>query len=181
MQVQLDNELWEVDGHVSLQEVLADLSDRAHAKGRLVTKLVVGERSLTDRELIPQTLSRPAKNFQRISAVSERMEYVVQQSEDTARKFVRHIHQAGVSLVENMRAGRSVFPSVDQWFGQMADYLEWAHNYREVGKQPIAVSGLQGWVEELLRARDAKDQVRMADILEYEILPVLAESSGVSS
>jgi hypothetical protein len=109
------------------------------------------------------------------------MEHVVQQSEDTARKFVQHIHRAGVGLVEHMRAGRSVLPSVDQWFGQMADYLEWAHIYREVGKQPIAVSGLQAWVEELLKARDARDQVRMADILEYEILPVLAEASRMSS
>ena len=63
MQVQLDEEIWEVSDSVRLEEVLANLSDRAQAKGCLVTELVVGNQKMTDRELVPPTLGQVASSF----------------------------------------------------------------------------------------------------------------------
>ena len=41
MLVQLDEETWEVSDTDRLEEVLANLSDRAEAQGRLVTQLIL--------------------------------------------------------------------------------------------------------------------------------------------
>ena len=50
MLVQLDEETWEVSDTDRLEEVLANLSDRAQAQGRLVTELTVGNRPMRSEE-----------------------------------------------------------------------------------------------------------------------------------
>ncbi len=74
MQVQLDEEIWEMNDSVRLEEVLANLSDRAQAKGRLVTELMVGNQKMTDRELVFPTLAQVASSFGSIAARSEALE-----------------------------------------------------------------------------------------------------------
>lgn len=175
MRVQLDHDMWEMEDTARLEEVLADLSDRAQAKGRLVTKLTVANRSMTDRELVPQTLSQPAKLFDPIRALSERMDTLVQQSEETAKKFVQQINQEAQELVEGFRLGRPSIQALDRWFGQMADYLEWGHIHATLGMSGGYASHLKGWIEELLSARSRQDDVRVADILEYEVIPLLSK------
>ncbi|MGD9849845.1 MAG: hypothetical protein AB7T38_01125 [Nitrospirales bacterium] len=175
MRVQLDHDTWEMEDSARLEEVLADLSDRAQAKGRLVTKLTVANRTLTDRELIPHTLSQPAKLFDPIQALSERVDILVQQSERTAKKFVKQINQEAQELAEGFRMGRPSHAALDRWFGQMADYLEWGHIHAKLGLSGGYASNLKGWIEELLSARSRRDDVRIADILEYEIIPLLSK------
>ena len=176
MLVQLDEKTWEVSDTDRLEEVLADLSDRAQAQGRLVTQLVVGDQPMTDRELVPQTLAKAASMFGRIAAKSERMDSILKNSGETAKKFGQQIRMNAQQLVEDLRQGRSGMRSLDQWFGQIADYLEWAHIQQSVGgSSPKEPQDLSHWVNELMNARTNMDDVRVADMLEYEIIPRLPQ------
>lgn len=176
MLVQLDEETWEVSDTVRLEEVLANLSDRAQAQGRLVTQLLVGNQPMTDRELVPPTLARVASSFGRIEAKSERMDSILQHSAETAKKFGQQIRLQGQQLVEDFRQGKSVMRQLDQWFGQIADYLEWLKTQQPTsGSQPEALQDLSYWVNELMNARQNLDDVRVADVLEYEVIPRLPQ------
>lgn len=177
MQVQLDEEIWEVSDRVQLGEVLANLSDRAQAKGCLVTELMVGNRKMTDRELVPPTLAKMVSSFGSIAAVSKRLETIVEYSQKTGEKFGQQVRLQGQKFVIELRQGHGNFRQLDQWFGQMADYLEWLQIHESVGlKRPEVLQDLASWVNELMKAREAEDIVRMADMLEYEVLPRLSPS-----
>ncbi len=176
MLVQLDEKTWEVSDTDRLEEVLADLSDRAQAQGRLVTQLVVGDQPMTDRELVPPTLAKAVSTFGKIAAKSERMDSVLQNSEETARKFGHQIRMNAQQLVEDFRQGRSGMRQLDQWFGQMADYLEWTQIQQSMGRSlPKEPQDLPHWVNELMTARKNLDEVRVADMLEYEVIPRLPQ------
>ncbi|MDH4195048.1 MAG: hypothetical protein OEY80_11405 [Nitrospirota bacterium] len=177
MQVQLDEEVWEVSDSVQLGEVLANVSDRARAKGCLVTELMVGNQKMTDRELVPPTLGQVASTFGSITAVSKRLETIVQYSEETGRKFGQQLCLKGEKFVDDFRQGQGIFRQLDQWFGQMADYLEWLQIHESVGlEKPDVVQDLSFWVNELTNAREIEDEVRVADMLEYEVLPRLSRN-----
>jgi hypothetical protein len=176
MLVQLDEETWEISDTERLEEVLTNLSDRAEAQGRLVTELNVGNRPMTDRELVPPTLSKMASSFGTISAKSEPIASIVQHSEETGKKFGQHVRSQAQQVVEGFRQGRGVMRQLDQWFGQVADYLEWEQIQGAVGTQQLKEpEGLSFWVNELLNARNNCDNVRVADMLEYEIIPRLPQ------
>ena len=177
MQVQLDEEIWEMRDDLQLEEVLANLSDRAQERGRLVTQLFVGEREMTDRDLIPVTLSQVAGKFGSIAAKSERLESIVQESQKTATNFGQQLHQEAQRLVGEFRRGRGALRLLDQWFGQMADYLEWVQIHHTVVAQDDHEQNLAFWVNELIIARNAGDDVRIADLLEYEIVSRLPQLS----
>jgi secreted PhoX family phosphatase len=177
MYVQLDEEIWEVNDRVQLGEVLANLSDRAQAKGCLVTELMVGNQTMTDRELVPPTLAQVASSFGSIAAVSKRLETIVQYSEKTGGKFGQQLHLQAQKFVDDFRQGHGIFRQLDQWFGQMADYLEWLQIHESVGhKKPEIAQDLSLWVNELMNAREIEDEVRIADMLEYEVLPRLSRN-----
>lgn len=173
MQVQLDEEVWEISDELQLEKVLADLSDRAQAKGRLVTQLIVGEREMTDRDLIPVTLSQAAGTFGNIAAKSECVENILHNSRLTARNFGEQLHREALNMVKAFRAGQGNLRILDQWFGQMADYLEWSENHQAIGSSGEEKVSLSHWIAELIEARQTGDHVRMADLLEYEIIPHL--------
>lgn len=178
MQVQLDEDIWEVSDSVQLGEVLANLSDRAQAKGCLVTELMIGNRKMTDRELIPLTLAQVASSFGSIAAVSKRLDTIVQYSQETGGKFGQQLLLQGQKFVDDFRQGHGIFPQLDQWLGQMADYLEWLQIYESVGlKKPEGAQDLSFWVNELLNAREIEDEVRIADMLEYEVIPRLSRKA----
>ena len=153
MLVQLDEETWEMNDTVRLEEVLATISDRAQAQGRLVTELLVGNKPMTDRELVPLNLSKVASTFGTIVAKSKKMNNILQHSEETGKKFGQQIRSDAQQLVEELRQGKSVMQKLDQWFGKMADYLEWAQIQRTVsGSQQQEAKGLSYWVNELMNA-----------------------------
>ncbi len=176
MLVQLDEETWEVGETDRLEEVLADLSDRAQAKGRLVTQLIIGDHPMTDLELVPPTLAKVASTFGKISAKSERMDSIIQNSGETAKKFGQQIRENAQQLVEDFRQGKSGMRQLDQWFGQIADYLEWDQIHQSVGPpQSRETEDLPFWVNELMNARQSLDEVRVTDMLEYEVIPRLPQ------
>ncbi len=176
MLVQLDEETWEMNDTLQLEEVLANLSDRAEAKGRLVTHLYVGNRPMTDRELVPHALSQSASSFGTITATSERMETLVQKASETAKLFGQELRSNAQNIVEDFRQGRGGLRQLDQWFGQVADYLEWLQIQQSVvGSQSAQSENLSHWVNELMVARKDVDEVRVADMLEYEVIPRLPQ------
>jgi len=176
MLVQLDEETWEISDTDRLEEVLANLSDRAQAQGRLVTELIVGNRPMTDRELVQPTLCKVASTFGSIAAKSERMDSIVQHSGETGKQFGQHLRSQAQQVVEDFRQGRGVMRQLDQWFGQIADYLEWVQIQQSMnGSQPKESQDLSYWINELLDARKNLDEVRIADMLEYELIPRLPQ------
>ncbi len=177
MHVQLDEETWEVGDRVQLGEVLANLSDRAQAKGCLVTELIVGNRKMTDRELVPPTLAKLASSFGSIAAVSKQVETIVQYSEKTGQKFGVQLRDQGKKFVDSFRRGDGKYHQLDQWFGQIADYLEWLQVHESMGlKKSEVIHDLTFWIKELLNARENEDGVRIADMLEYEVIPCLSRN-----
>ena len=175
MQVRLDEDIWEVNDSIQLGAILANLSDRAQAKGCLVTELIVGNRKMTDRELVPPTLAQVGSSFGSIAAVSQRLETIVQYSEETGKKFGQQLGLQGQKLVNDYRQGHGILRQLDQWFGQMADYLEWLQIHESMGTEKSEIAqDLSYWVKELMNAREYEDEVRIADMLEYEVIPRLS-------
>jgi hypothetical protein len=176
MLVQLDEETWEVSNTIRLEEVLATLNNQAEAQGRLVTQMTVDNQPMTDRDLVSQTLTRVASSFGTIAAKSERMDSIIEHSGETGKKFGQQICLCAQQLVGDLRQGKGVMRQLDEWFGQMADYLEWAQIQQAInGSQPSEQQDLSYWVNELMNARENLDDVRMADMLEYEVIPRLPQ------
>ena len=172
----MDETTWEVSDTDRLEEVLADLSDRAQAQGRIVTELIVGNRPMTDRELVPPTLSKVASSFGSIAAKSEEIARILQHSGETAKIFGQQLRSQAQEMAQAFREDRGVMRQLDQWFGQIADYLEWVQIQQSVsGSQPKEPQDLSYWVNELVNARKNYDQVRIADMLEYELIPRLPQ------
>lgn len=169
MQVILDQEQWEAGSDRTLGEVLAEVSERAHRKSRIVTSLVVDQRRITDRDLDAAFLAEGVSGFGTLTARSQSQAEIVQSAETTISRYAGEIRQEGGGLAGGFRAGTGSFPSLDRWLGKLADYMEVAQ-----AAPDRAGGGLATSVQALLKARTVGDQVLIADVLEYEILPQLA-------
>ena len=66
--------------------------------------------------------------------------------------------------------GEERLASLDAWLGKLADYIELVESGRRTAPSSKA---LTPWVQELLEARAERDVVRLADLLEYELIPRL--------
>ncbi|MDH5348554.1 MAG: hypothetical protein OEW13_11680, partial [Nitrospira sp.] len=77
-------------------------------------------------------------------------------------------------LVGQLRLGSQDLSLLDRWLGKVADLLELIGNKAVKPVSDSDVKAIAGWIEELLGARHLSDTVRMADLLEYEILPRLS-------
>lgn len=173
MDIKLDEERWQLPDDTSLMEALAQLSDKAERKGCLVTSLSVGGRNITDRDLDPTFLAQTGAQVSRIEAVSQSLRAIMAGAAETIRLFSSQLRQDGQTLVGPLRAGRGGFASLDAWLGRLADYAEMAQAGGTQGlSDPAGTKTLQ-WIKELVDARHASDPVRLADILEYELLPAL--------
>ncbi len=176
MQVTLNEERWNVSDETTLMEVLAEVSERARARQHLVTTLHVGERPITDRELQPLYLGKAMKEVGAVRAVSQPLTAVYSSVRETARRLGVQLREEGAELFAQARAGRHDARILDAWIGRMADYVEGA----SVGMGTPDAPGrdLAPWIEELLQARMRQDAVRMADVLQYEVLPRLPVADG---
>lgn len=170
MQVTLDDEEWTVNDDISLMEILAQVSDRAHARQRLVTSLQVGEQRLTDRDLTRSLLSKVGAEIGGVRASTKSMEQVIDGADETIQRYAAVLKADGTILVTEFRAGQTPGGTLDAWLGRLADYLECleaqlTHSTHGHSVQPVAP-----WVAGLLDARCREDWVGLADLLEYEIL-----------
>ena len=178
MRVTLDQDQWEVGIEATIGDVLADVSERAQARSRIVTSLRLDQRVISDRDLHAEFLRETSGHFTRLTAVSQSMHDLMESAKQMAARYALDLSKEGHRVASAFRAGLSQMGALDLWLGKLADYLELVE-----GGRPSKLTGENGrplseWVRELLDARAGRDIVLMADLLEYEILPRLAQVKG---
>jgi len=173
MRITLDHDQWDVSDDRPVGEVLSQVSDRAHARNRLVTSLKLGGRPITDRDLQPILLRKFLKEVGPIDACSQNIPEIMTNAAPAITRFASTLKAEAQGFLTPMRLTGIIPSALDRWFGQLADYVELLQT---AGQGSLAVGDLQtisSWIQELLDARSIQDPVRMADILEFEILPHL--------
>jgi hypothetical protein len=178
MDITLDEERWQLPDDTSLMEALAQVSDKAQSKGCFVTQLTVGGRAVTDRDLQPAFLAQKGADVPTIQAVSRSLRAIMSDAAVTMARFSAQLKSDGEALVGALRAGRGGFVTLDTWLGRLADYAEMAVAGRTQGLPDTGVTRALPWIQELVDARQAADAVRLADILEYELLPTLPDGES---
>lgn len=170
MHVTLDQDHWEVATAMTLGEVLADISEKSHARSRLITSLTVDQRTITDRDLDPAFLGEPIARFSRLTATSQTMDDVMRGAAQSIQQYATLLRSEARELAAEFRMGEERLTLLDAWLGKLADYIELVESGH---RSPSSNSALTPWVQELLDARTARDLIRLADLLEYELLPRL--------
>lgn len=174
MNVHLDDEQWQADIGTTLGDILADVSERAHAKSRIVTTVLLDQHRITDRDIDQQFLQEPIARYRDLVATSSTQQEIVESAQESIRRYRELIVQEGAALVDPLRVGRQDVSALDVWLGKVADILELMSHAHVDSRSGSRVQPTTEWIEQLLAARQVRDTVRMADVLEYEILPRLA-------
>lgn len=170
MHVMLDQDQWEVANGLSLGDVLADISEKAHARSRLITSLTVDQRTITDRDLDSVFLGEPIARFTHLQAISQTMDEVMRGAASTIQHYADLLRIEAQELASHIRMGNERLTALDTWLGKLADYLEL------VESKPAKIHSdraITPWVQALLDARAQRDLIRVADLLEYELAPRL--------
>jgi len=170
MHVMLDQDQWEVVNALSLGDVLADISEKAHARSRLITSLTVDQRTITDRDLDSTFLGEPIAHFTRLQAISQTMDEVMRGAAPTIQHYADLLRHEAQELASHIRMGDERLTSLDAWLGKLADYLELVESKPAKAHPDRAMTP---WVQALLDARAQRDLIRMADLLDYELAPRL--------
>jgi hypothetical protein len=178
MRVILDQEQWEAGVGTTLGDVLADVSERAQARSRIVTSLQLDHRAITDRDLGAELLREASGKFTRLTAVSQSVHDLLASGRQAAARYAYNLRAEGHTIAGAFRAGRSQVDALDLWLGKLADYLELVEGDQKARTAGDGERPLSAWVRELLDARVGRDTVLMADLLEYEILPRLGQVNG---
>jgi len=173
MRVTLDQDQWEAGAAATLGEVLAEVSDRAQAKLRIVTSLQLDHRAISDRDLDIGFLGEPAKKYSMLTAVSISKQEIVRSAKHSAERYAHVLHEEGNALAGSFRSGQFQVARLDLWLGKLADYLELVEGTGTAFNDGQDAKPFSAWVRDLLDARAGQDIVMMADLLEYEILPRL--------
>jgi len=97
MHVMLDQDQWEVGNGLSLGDVLADISEKAHARSRLITSLTVDQRTITDRDLDSVFLGERIARFTHLKPVSKTMDEVMRGAASGAG--AREVNEGGRRLL----------------------------------------------------------------------------------
>jgi len=174
MRITLDQDQWDMSDDQPVSEALMQVSDRAYARRRLVTSLKLGGRPITDRDLQPLLWNKRLNEVGPIEARSQNIPEIMMNAAPAITQFASTLRAEAQGFLTPLRMNGIIPSALDQWFGQLADYVELLHAAGQgspAGSNPRAFSS---WIQELLDARSIHDPVRMADILEFEVLPYLA-------
>lgn len=174
MRITLDQDQWDVSDDQRVSEALAEVSDRAHARQRLVTSLKLGGRPITDRDIQPILLNKLLKEVGPIEACSQNIPEIMTNAAPAIAGFVSTLRAEAQGFLTPLRTSGVIPSSLDRWFGQLADYVELLQAGAPGGPAGGDLQAVFSWTQELLEARSIQDPVRMADILEFEALPYLA-------
>ncbi|THJ20885.1 MAG: hypothetical protein CAF45_013705 [Nitrospira sp. CG24E] len=176
MRITLDQDQWDVSDDQLVGEALSEVSDRADAKHRLVTSLKLGGRSITDRDLQPLLLNKLLKEVGPIEACSQNIPEIMAHAAPTIARFASTLKAEAQGFLMPLRATGVIPLALDRWFGQLADYVELLQTSAQNSPASDDLQAVASWIQELLEARSIQDPVRLADILEFEVLPQLASS-----
>ena len=174
MRITLYQDQWDVSDDQLVGEVLAQVSDRAHARHRLVTSLKLGGRPITDRDLQPMLLGKLLKEVGSVDACSQDIPEIMTNAKPTITRFSSTLKAEAQGFLMPLRMSGIIFSALDCWFGQLADYMELLQVAGPGSQADDDLQALSPWIQDLLDARSIPDPVRIADILEFEILPRLA-------
>ncbi|MEO8338217.1 MAG: hypothetical protein ABI604_00700 [Nitrospirota bacterium] len=176
MRITLDHDQWDVSDDQLVSEVLTQVSDRAYARNRLVTSLKLGGRPITDRDLQPMLLSKLLKEVGPIDACSQNTPEIMMNAAPTVARFASTLKAEAQGFLTPLRMSGIIPSGLDRWFGQLADYVELLQSAGRGSSAGGDLQTLSSWIQELLDARSIQDSVRMADILEFEVVPHLASA-----
>jgi hypothetical protein len=176
MHITLDEEQWQLPDETSLMEILAAISDKAQAQHRIVTSLMIGGKAISDRDLAPAFLNQSGKNLGSVEALSKSLHCVITDAKEAITHFATQLQTDGLGLITPLRSGTGHVGSIDAWLGRLADYTEMLEAGHTQGVAGLSPAGLLPWIQELLAARSCSDPVRVADLLEYELLPRLTDA-----
>ncbi|RPH78749.1 MAG: hypothetical protein EHM80_09550 [Nitrospiraceae bacterium] len=174
MRITLDRDQWDVSDDQLVGEVLMQVSDRAYAQQRLVTSLKLGGRPITDRDLQPMLLGKLLKEVGPIDACSHNIPEIMTNAAPAITRFASTLKAEAQGFLMPLRMNGIIPSALDPWFGQLADYMELLQAAEQGRPAGSDLQALFPWVQELLDARSIQDPVRLADILEFEVLPQLA-------
>ena len=174
MRITLDQDQWEVSNDQLVGEVLGQLSDRARARHRLVTSLKLGGRPITDRDLQPLLLNKLINEVGPIEACSQDIPEIMRNAAPAITRFASTLKAEAQGFLTPLRTSGVIPSALDRWFGQLADYVELLQAAAQGRPARGDLQAFSSWIQELLDARSIQDPVRMADILEFEVLPYLA-------
>ena len=174
MRITLDHDQWDVSDDQLVSEVLMQVSDRAYARHRLVTSLKLGGRPITDRDLQPMLLGKLLTEVGPIDACSQNIPEIMTNAAPSISRFASTLKADAQGFLTPLRMSGIIPTALDQWFGQLADYMECLQAAEQGSQAGGDLQALSSWIQELLDARSMQDPVRMADILEFEVLPYLA-------
>jgi hypothetical protein len=176
MRITLDQDQWDVSDDQPVSDVLAQISDRAHAEHRLVISLKLSGRPITDRDLQPMLLSKLIKEVGPIDACSQNIPEIMMNAAPAIARFASTLKVEAQGFLSPLRMSGVIPSALDRWFGHLADYLELLQAAGQGGPAQGNVQALSSWIQEILHARSIQDPVRLADILEFEILPNLGST-----
>ena len=174
MHIKLDDEQWIAPQEATLRDIFAELSERAFAKSRIVTTMMLDHRRITDRDIDAQLLQKPSSGFSDLVATSSTQQDILETARGSIKQYCEQVVEEGNGLVSYLRSGTLDVAVLDRWLGKVADILELMKHGRLDSTGGSDLQATAGWIEKLLGARQVRDTVQMADLLEYEILPRLS-------
>lgn len=174
MRITLDQDQWDVSDDQLVSEVLAQVSDLAHARHRLVTSLKLGGHPITDRDLQPMLLGKLLREVGSVDACSQDIPEIMTNATPAIDRFSSTLKAEAQGFLAPLRMSGTIPSALDRWFGQLADYMEFLQAAEQGSQADGDLQALSSWIQELLDARSMQDPVRLADILEFEVLPRLA-------
>ena len=174
MRITLDHDQWDVSDDRPVSEVLTQVSDRAHAQHRIVTSLKLGGRPITDRDLQPTLLNKLLNEVGVITAYSQNIPEIMTDAAPAITRFASTLKAEAQGFLTPLRMSGIIPSALDRWFGQLADYVELLQAAGQGSQASGDLQVFSAWIQELLDARSTQDPVRLADILEFEVLPHLA-------
>ena len=177
MHITLDGEQWQIPDDTSLMNALAFLSDKAHAQHRIVTSLTIGGKAISDRDLDPAFLNQRGQDVGEVSGRSQSLHAIITDAKQAIDRFAAQLRADGFGLLGPLRSGTGQVGTIGAWLGRLADQTEKLEAGRLQVGAGLSSAPLLPWIQELLGARTFADPIRVADLLEYELLPLLTESS----
>jgi hypothetical protein len=119
-------------------------------------------------------LGKRLKDVGPIDACSQDIPEIMAGAAPAIARFASTLAVEAQGFIAPLRMSGVVPSALDRWFGQLADYMELLQAAERGGQGREDLQALSSWVQELLNARSVQDPVRLADILEFEVLPYLA-------